>query len=257
MPRVRQPAGVGAVGEGRVDGVIDRNPAEWDVAGGDTFREGHQIRHDVEVVDTEPLSGPPESGHHLVGDEDDAVAVADLPDSCPVPGRRNHDAGGARHRFQDQCGERRRALVRDEAIEVFQCALRLLLIGVGVERGPIQERAIEMHDATAGVVVGIAARVAGQVHRSVGAAVIRAVPRQHFVAAGVQSRHPNRMLDGVGTGVGEEHAIEIAGCPFGDQAGCLGAGRVGVLRCDRAEFRSLFGNGRNDFRMLMADIGEH
>ena len=209
------------------------------------------------MVDGEPLSGPAEAGHHLVGDEHDAVAVADLPHAGHVAGRGHHDAGGAGHRFQDDRGDRRRALVGDEALEVVQGALGLLLLVLGVERRAVQERAVEVHDAGAGVVVGVAPRVAGEVDRGVGAAVVRAVAGEHLAPAGVQAGHPHRVLDGVGAAVGEEHLVQITGGALGDQPGGLGARGVGVLRRDGAQLGGLLGDGRDDLRMLVADVGEH
>ncbi len=114
------------------------------------------------------------------------------------------------------------------ALEVFQRALGLRLLVLGVERAAVQERSVEVHDAGAGVVVGAAARVTGQVDRGVGTAVVGAVPDEHLVAAGVQPRHPHRVLDGVGAAVGEEDLVQIARRALGDQAGRLGAGVVGV-----------------------------
>ena len=131
---VGEPAGVGAVGEGVVDRVTDRHAPEGHVARGDALGEGQQIRHNIEIVDTEPLPGAAEAGHHLVGDEDDAVAVADLPHARHIAGRGHHDAGGAGNRFQDDRGDRCRALVGDESLEVVQCALGLLVLIVGVKR---------------------------------------------------------------------------------------------------------------------------
>ena len=257
MPGVGEPAGIGAVGERRGDLLADRHTAERHIARCDALGEGHQVGHHVEVVDGEPLAGPAEAGHHLVGDEHDAVAVADLPDPGHVTGWGDHDARGARHRLEDDGRDRVRPLVLDQPIQVVQRPLGLLLLGLGVERRPVQERAVEVHDTAAAVVVGVAARVAGQVDRGVGAAVIGAVTREHLAPAGVQPGHPDRVLDRVGAAVCEEHLGQVAGRALGDQPGRLGPGRVGVLRRDRAQLRGLFGNGRNDFRMLVADVGEH
>ena len=137
------------------------------------------------MVNTEPLSGAAEARHHLVGDENDAVAVADIAHPGHIAGRWDHDARGAWHRFQDQRREGRRALVGDEAFEVVQRTLGFLLFVVGIKRRTVEEWSIEVHDATAGVIVGVAPRVTGEVDRRVGPAVIGAVAREHLVAAGV------------------------------------------------------------------------
>ena len=256
VTRVGEPAGIGAVGEGVVDGVVDGDATQWHVAGGDALGEGDQVGDDVEVLDREPLSGPAEAGHHLVGDHHDAVPVADLPHAGHVAGRRNHDSGGAGDRLQDDRGDRRRPLVGDQALEVIQGPLAFLLLVLGVERRAVQERSVEVHHTSAGVVAGNAAGVAGQVDRGLGAAVVRAVPGEHLAAAGVQTGHPDRMLDGVGAGVGEEHMVQIARGALGDQPGGLGPRVVDELRGDGAQLGRLLGDRGDHLGVLMADVGE-
>ena len=69
-----------------------------------------------------------------------------------------------------------------------QGALALLGLGGRVEGAAVEERAEEVHRAGRAVVVGPAARVAGDVDREVGAAVVRAVGREHLDAGPVCSR---------------------------------------------------------------------
>ena len=159
--------------------------------------------------------------------------------------------------FQDDRGDRARPLQQDRLLEMFERALRLLGLGAGVELAAVQERAEEAHDAAVGVVVRPAARVAGHVDRGVGAAVIRAVARQHLVAAGVQPGHPHRVLVGVGAAVGEEHLVQLTGGALGDQPRRLRAGVVDVLRRDGAQLGGLGLDGGDDFRVLVADVGVH
>ena len=54
-----------------------------------------QVGHDVPVVDREPPAGAAEAGHHLVGDQQDAVAVADLAHALEVAVGRDEDPVGA------------------------------------------------------------------------------------------------------------------------------------------------------------------
>lgn len=76
MAGVGQAAGIDAVGEGFVDRVADRHATQRNVARVHALGEGEQVRHHVVVRYGEPFSGAAESGHDLVGDEDDAVLVA-------------------------------------------------------------------------------------------------------------------------------------------------------------------------------------
>ena len=253
---VGEPTRVGPVGEGREDRVVDRHSAEGHIARRDTLGEGDQIRHHIEVLDGEPLSGSPESGHHLVGDEDDAVTVADLANTGQVTGRGDHDARRAGHRLKDDRRDGRRPLMGDETLKIVQRALGFLLLVLRVERRTVEEGAVEVDDAGGAVVAGIAARVPGQVDGGVGSAVIRAVPGEHLAPAGVQTGHPHGVLHGVGAGVGEEHMVQIAGRALGDQPRGLRPGGVHVLRGDRAQLGGLLGDRGDDLRMLVADVGE-
>src|SRR5688572_30163571 len=65
---------------------LDDHPTEWGVAAAHAFRAGDQVRHDSPVVDPEFSAGAPETGHHLVGDEEHVVRIADATDFLEVAG---------------------------------------------------------------------------------------------------------------------------------------------------------------------------
>ena len=58
-------------------------------AAADALGQGHDVGHHVPVLAGEPAPGAPEAGEDLVEDEQDAVAVADLPDRGEVARRRD------------------------------------------------------------------------------------------------------------------------------------------------------------------------
>ena len=125
-----------------------------------------------------------------------------------------------------------------------------------MEGAAVEERPEEVHRAGRAVVVGPAARVARDVDREVGAAVVRAVRREHLDPPGVQPRHPDRVLVGVGSPVGEEHLVEVTGRVARDQPGRLRPRRVGVLRGDRAQVRRLLLDRGHDPGVLVAQVRE-
>ena len=86
--------------------------------------------------------------------------------------------------------------------------------------------------------------------------MVAAVGREHLVPAGVQPRHADGVLVGVGAAVGEEDVVEVAGGVRGDQPGGLGAGAVGERRGDGAEVGGLLLDRRDDARVLVAEVGE-
>ena len=74
-------AGIGAAEPARVRRVHDRGAADdarQRKAAGQRFGDGDQVRLDAGILDAEHLAGAREAGLHLVGDQQDAVLVADL-----------------------------------------------------------------------------------------------------------------------------------------------------------------------------------
>ena len=70
------------------------------------------------MVDGEPLAGPAKTGHHLVTDHQDAVAVAELPHPLEVSVRRNQDAIRPGDRLQDEARNGRGALELNRLFQV-------------------------------------------------------------------------------------------------------------------------------------------
>ncbi len=255
MPGVRQTARVGPLPEGLRDRPGDRHPAEWHIPGVHALGEGHQVRYDAEQVRREPLTGPPEPGHDLVQDEDDPVLVAYLTHPGQIARRRHHDPRRARDRLQDDRGDRRRPLEGDRRLQVLQRPGALLLLGLGVEAGAVEVGRPEVHDPGGGAVGGPAARVAGEVHGLLGAAVVRAVRREHLRAARVQPGHAHRMLDGVGAAVGEEDLVEVPRRPLGDEPRRLRARLDGEGGRERRHPPGLLLDRGDDLGVLVADVG--
>ena len=77
------------------------------VAGGERFRHRHDVRFDPVVLAGEPGPGATESGDHLVDDQQDVVAVADLADAPEIRFRRSLHAV----RLHDRLGDERRHVV--------------------------------------------------------------------------------------------------------------------------------------------------
>ena len=106
----------------------------------------------------------------------------------------------------------------------------------------------------AGVLVRHPSPVAGRDDRGTGVAVVRAVGRQHRVAAGVQARHADGVLVGVRAAVGEEHLGEPAGRLVDDALGRLAAREVRGRRPDRREGARLLLDRLHDGGMLVPDV---
>jgi hypothetical protein len=68
--------------------------ADRRVRGGEPLRARHDVRPDVVALGREPVPDAPEAGDHLVGREQDVVAVAEVADALPVAGRGDEGAPG-------------------------------------------------------------------------------------------------------------------------------------------------------------------
>src|SRR2546430_5624243 len=74
------------------------------------LRHRQQIRHDAPVVDGEPLAGPAEAGHHLVGAHKDSVFRTDLTPALKVTAGRHEYSVRADDGFEDEGADRLSAL---------------------------------------------------------------------------------------------------------------------------------------------------
>ena len=61
------------------------------------------------MVHREPFAGAAESGHHFVGDQQDAVLVAELPQPLQITVRWHEDPVSTGNRFQNNCRDGLRA----------------------------------------------------------------------------------------------------------------------------------------------------
>ena len=130
--------------------------------------------------DREPLAGAAEPGHHLVGDHQDAVLVAQRADALHVAVGRDQDAVGARHGLEDERRDRLRAFELDDLLEVAQRLLGRI--------PPALDAVIRVEhvDEPACGRLAPASRIAGRGDRAGRAAVVRAIAGQDLLPAGVQ-----------------------------------------------------------------------
>ena len=209
---------------------------------------------DVPALDREPFAAAPEAGHHLVGDEHDAVAVAEVTHALEVAGRRHEDAVGADDRLEDHRGDRVRTLEHHDLVEVRQRPLALLGLGRRVERRAVEVRAHEVDDAGHRRLRRPPARVAGRRDRARRRAVVAAVHREDLLPARVQARHAHRVLGRLRAAVGEEDLLQAVGRDLGDQAGGLAAIGVGVDRRHGAEPTGGLLDRGDEARVLVPEV---
>ena len=81
---------------------VSMHGADRLVAAAEALGDRHQVGRDALLLAGVQGSGAPHAAHHLVENEQDAVAVADRADALEIVGDRRH---GARRRADDGLGD--------------------------------------------------------------------------------------------------------------------------------------------------------
>ena len=151
----------------------------------------------------EHLAGAREAGLHLVGDQQDAMLVADLAQRRHEVARRLVEAAFALHRLDDDGGHARRVDVGlEQPVERGQRVGHRDAVQLDGE-GRMED--VAGHRPEAGL-VGL--HLAGQCHAHEGAAVEAAGEGDHRLAPGGVARDLDRVLDRFGTG-GDEDGLLV------------------------------------------------
>ena len=201
------------------DGGAHRDGAQRQVRAGQALGHRHEVRRDAPFVDGEPVAGPAEAGHDLVGDHEDAVPVADLADAGDVAVGRDEDAVRADDRLEEDGGDGPGALVADDVLE----ALEGLADRPRLRLAPAMGVRVA-DDADDARLVGPAARIAGQRHGPQRGAVVRAVASQDLVLAAVVAGELDGVLDRLGATEREEHLVHVARQDLGELGTRAGPG---------------------------------
>ena len=190
------------------------------------------------MLDREPATRASEPGHHLVGDEQHVVAVADVADALEVPWRRRDGAHGRPDdRFGDEARHVLGAVPADDALELVcaaQAAARAVLAAIRIGRPDLGH--VVKHRLIPAAPLGVAAEAArAQAH------TVEALPAaDHQVlfrfAAGqpVLSGELDRALGHFRAAVEQGDCVQPARRHLGD---CLGQalGRLALELCPRHE----------------------
>ena len=177
-----------ALADGAVDLAADQQRADRLVAGPQTLGHGEQVGGHAFGLAGEQRAGAAHAAHHLIEDQQHAVAIADLADALEVAGNRRHRAHGrADHRLDDESGDGLRPQLDDHRLELARDAqpvglLALVrgLVAVGVARRDVPDAGDQQG------LEGLAAReiTAGR-ERADGIAVIALAPGDQVAALGL------------------------------------------------------------------------
>ena len=187
--------------------------AERDVGRGDALGGDEDVGDDVPVVHGEPFAGAAPAGHDFVGDEEDAVFVADAAEFGHVLVGRDEDAVGADDGLDEDCGYV--GLVADHVLDVVGAGD--IAAGVGVADGAFVAVDFGGEDDAGAFAAGFhgpSARVSGGGDGADGGAVVGTVARDDLGLAGVHAGDLEGGFVGFGAGGGEEEFAEALGEDF-------------------------------------------
>jgi TetR/AcrR family transcriptional regulator len=253
---------LGAGHEGVVDRALHEDGAHRHDAVGDALRRHHDVGHDVEVIRREGRAEPAEARDDLVEDEQDAVLVADLAQPLEVALRRHEHAGRARHRLDDEGGDGRGIVQRDDALELVG-ELGAVLgqaagegVAGGIVRVPDVVDAGEQSAEHLAVGDDPADRDAAEVYAVIAAlAADEACARALALGAVISEGDLQCGLDGFGTRIREEDVVEPLGGDLRQARGELEGLRVRHLEGGGiVELGDLLLHRLDDFRPAMAGI---
>ena len=197
------------------DGVAGDDGADRGVGGGEALRGEDHVRADVVEVGGEPRADAAEAGDHLVGDEQDAVAVADRADALEVAGGRRERAAGVLDGLHDHHRDRLRAGLDDRRVEIVEQERGELLLGLG-RRAVVAVRVADVDHVGDERLEGRAQRGDAvdreRAHRGavVGEAAGDGLPAALAAGGVVGAGELPRGLDGLGAAGDEEDAVQVA-----------------------------------------------
>ena len=111
------------------DALLDQDAADRLIAASEALGDGDEVGHDALLLDGVERAGAAHAAHHLVGDEEDAVPVADLAHALEVAGHRRHGTLG---RAADSLGAEGDHAARADAMHrLFELAAEPIAVGLG------------------------------------------------------------------------------------------------------------------------------
>ena len=220
---------------GRRDGVGHEHAAERDVRRADALGERDDVGADVVALGAEPVPEPAEAADHLVGDQEDAVLVADLADAAAVALRRRERAARVLDGLDEHRGDGLGRLLLDLRAQLVEEELRELGLGLAL-RAAVAVRVRHVpHARHERLERRAQRRDARERERAVRRAVVGDPARDHLVAVAealelVELLHElDDRLVRLGASRDEEDAVQVARRQLGHLPCELDRARVGVV----------------------------
>ncbi len=243
------------------DRLVREHCADRLVAGAQALGHGHDVRRHALLPDRVHAAGAAHAAHDFIGDEQDAVPVADIAHALEVARRgRDRAAGGAHHRLGDESDDGVRPGLDDGRFEFVEQAGRVVVERHAFAAAPVgvtgrdAQRLLQQRGKGA-----LAPLVAAHAQRAQRVAVVALAARDELRALRlarldpVLARQLERGLHRFRTARDEIHAAHVLR-PAGDQAigqllGHFGGEERGVGIGAAVD---LAVHGRNHVRVAMA-----
>src|ERR1700677_2214518 len=226
--------------------------AQRKIARGQSLRHANEIRNNFPMIDGKPFSSSSEASHYFVGDHQDAVFLAQLAHAFEISIGRNQNAVRANHSFENECGDRLRALKLnglfdhgERGLGRFPSALDAM---IGIEH---------MYHPRYARLRGPSAGIAGESDASASRSVIGAIARHDLVPSGEEASEFDGVLSGFRAAVGEEEGVDVAGSDFGKLGAKAGTNFRGHERIRISQRCSLLGDGFDDAFIAVTDVDGH
>ncbi len=105
--------------DGLMYSLLGNDAVNGCIAAGQTFTSHQHVRNHPPVVDGEMLSGSPDSGHDLIDNQQNIVAVADFADPLEIPVTGHQGPGSSsHHRLGHERRHRIRTFVEDGFLQI-------------------------------------------------------------------------------------------------------------------------------------------
>src|ERR1700676_2985869 len=233
------------------DLVRDDYRAERHIPARQSLRASNDIRFDAEVLRCQPFSSSSKSGHHFIVNQQNAVFVAKRPELGVIIVRRNQQAVGSGNPLHHHRGDGVWPFHLNNLFNVAD-TFAMARFDLLAKRATITIRVENSNNAGNSRLDGPAPRIARGGHRTHRGAMITAVPRDDFVAAGNEPRHFDGIFIGLGAAKREER-FRQAGY-FGEFFAERPARFSGKTWPREAKFIHLLLDGFQHFWMLVSDI---
>ena len=216
--------------KGSKTAIADDHAAHRHVGRGQGLRDGDDVRLVAVALAAEVVAEAAPGADHLVRDQQDVIAVTDLPHALEVALLRRDAAAGVLQRLEDHGAHRLRALEEDPLLDLVRGPERIAVLGPA-----IAVRVRNVNPARSeGLELAAKRRDAGGAEGAEGGAVVRDLARDQLGLQGVSpgavvaARQLDRRLDRLRAAVAEEDPVQVARRQRGDPRRQLDRPRMGV-----------------------------